>query len=90
MIHRVKRGLHIERQALLWLRVPLALAIATVVLAASMVSQAWAGEYVYKLHLTVKGTEEVSINNGPEPSSLPSSVTQTAEWTWSPLRMSTW
>jgi hypothetical protein len=79
-----EKRLSIDRQALLWLRVPLALVIATVVLAAGMVGQAWAGEYVYKLHLTVKGTEEVSINNGPEPSSLPSSVTQTAEWTWSP------
>jgi hypothetical protein len=58
--------------------------IVGVVLAAGMTGQAWAKEYVYKLHLTVKGTEEASINNGPEPSSLPSSVTQTAEWTWSP------
>jgi hypothetical protein len=64
--------------------VALRAAIVGIVLAASMTSQAWAREYVYKLHLTVKGTEEVSINNGPEPSSLPSSVTQTAEWTWSP------
>jgi hypothetical protein len=58
--------------------------IVGIVLAAGMTGQAWAKEYVYKLHLTVKGTEEVSVNNGPEPSSLPSSVTQTAEWTWSP------
>jgi hypothetical protein len=64
--------------------VALRAAIVGVVLAAGMTGQAWAREYVYKLHLTVKGTEEVSINNGPEPSSLPSSVTQTAEWTWSP------
>jgi len=59
-------------------------AIVGVVLAAGMTGQAWAKEYVYNLHLTVKGTEEVSIDNGPDPSSLPSSVTQTAEWTWSP------
>jgi hypothetical protein len=64
--------------------VALRAAIVGVVLAVGMAGQAWAKEYVYKLHLTVKGTEEVSIDNGPEPSSLPSSVTQTAEWTWSP------
>jgi hypothetical protein len=60
------------------------LLVAGALVAVGMAGQAWAGEYVYKLHLTVKGTEEVSVNNGPEPSSLPSSVTQSAEWTWSP------